>query len=148
VWGREAAGITHLTIRRDAVATDTVASTEFSLPSDPIAPALARAGVRSVADLPPAVAADLALLVTEVVSNAVRHAANAPTEDIVLRLSVDGVVRVEVVDRGPGFTAPARVENRPTGGWGLFLVDRLADAWGVDRKGPCNIVWFEFVGDR
>jgi anti-sigma regulatory factor (Ser/Thr protein kinase) len=138
--------------QRSLSAEEAVASTELSLPSDPIAPALARAGVRSLThDLPFAVAADLALLVTEVVSNAVRHSGMAPTDDILVRLSTNRTVRVEVLDQGPGFAAletRARPATRETRGWGLFLVDRLADAWGVDREPSGTTVWFELETDR
>jgi anti-sigma regulatory factor (Ser/Thr protein kinase) len=119
----------------------------LSLPSQPIASALARAGIRGMTQgLRPSLAADLALLVAEVVANAVQHAGMRSTDDILLRLFTDHVVRVEVVDRGPGFTPPrvlARPDSRESDGWGLFLVDHLSDAWGVVRDDSCTTVWFE-----
>ena len=87
---------------------------------------------------------DLRLLVSEVVTNAVRHAGLATDEPIELRISVDRArIRVEVHDSGPGFEPP---EAPPTlyreSGFGLFLVDRIADRWGVSSDGGTT-VWFE-----
>ena len=51
-------------------------------------------------------------------------------------------VRVEVVDQGSGFTAPPRDRTPHGGGYGLYIVDRQAARWGVDRVGGTR-VWFE-----
>ena len=53
-------------------------------------------------------------------------------------------IRVEVGDTGPSFDPSALPEPSPerVGGWGLHLVNRLSDAWGVVRNDP-NLVWFE-----
>lgn len=83
------------------------------------------------------------LLVTELVSNSVRHGSS----DEWIQLDVDiysNAVRVEVHDRGPGFRQegkPRPHEDRP-GGWGLCLVDNLSDRWGVARDDRTR-VWFE-----
>jgi anti-sigma regulatory factor (Ser/Thr protein kinase) len=88
---------------------------------------------------------DVRLLVSEVVTNAVRHGGGGRRQHISmdLRFTDDGLIRVEVTDGGPGFT-PGRPEPRPdrAGGWGLVLLDRLADRWGVDLTGD-TMVWFE-----
>jgi anti-sigma regulatory factor (Ser/Thr protein kinase) len=84
----------------------------------------------------------LRLLVTELVSNSVRHA-GARTVDLMV-LVTQPAVRVEVTDRGPGFDpAMARVDRNREGGWGLFLVERMADRWGVAREDLGTRVWFE-----
>lgn len=90
---------------------------------------------------------DLRLLVSEVVTNGLRHGGAAGEDWIGLSLSLEGdVVRVEVTDPGPGFDAALReVEPDATGGWGLYLVDRLATRWGVER-GTRTKVWFELAG--
>ena len=82
----------------------------------------------------------LRLLVSEVVTNAVRHGgADAPLE---VRARWDGDVRVEVVDHGNGFLpAPRAGERHEPGGFGLFLVGRLADRWGVEATDATR-VWF------
>jgi anti-sigma regulatory factor (Ser/Thr protein kinase) len=53
-------------------------------------------------------------------------------------------LRVEVTDPGPGFEPHADLPARDeTGGWGLFLTERLADRWGVEREGGLTTVWLE-----
>lgn len=84
----------------------------------------------------------LRLLVTELVSNAVRHA-GAPTVDVLV-LVTQPAVRVEVTDGGAGFEPAGRRKNQnPESGWGLFLVERMADRWGVSHEGTRTRVWFE-----
>jgi anti-sigma regulatory factor (Ser/Thr protein kinase) len=87
---------------------------------------------------------DLRLLVSELVTNSVRHAGLESNDAIGLEISVSPQrVRVEVIDVGPGFDrrAPEPRADR-TGGYGLFLVDRLADRWGVVSD-EVTRVWFE-----
>ena len=87
---------------------------------------------------------DVRLLVSELVTNAVRHANLAPGDVILLVIDVeDSLLRVEVHDPGGGFipTAPAPDPARPSG-WGLYLVEELADRWGVDSD-ERTLVWFE-----
>jgi|RhiMetdeSRZDD1v2_1073273.scaffolds.fasta_scaffold01073_11 anti-sigma regulatory factor (Ser/Thr protein kinase) len=84
----------------------------------------------------------LRLLVSEVVGNSVRHGdGDGPIE---LRITVGGaMVRVEVEDPGPGFRpAPETGPRDRDQGWGLLLVERLADRWGV-VAGRTTLVWFE-----
>ena len=86
---------------------------------------------------------DLRLLTSELVSNSVRHGASVPERPIRVRVSVlDKVVRVAVVDSGPGFEAQTDPHPGVDGGWGLFLVDKIADRWGTDGEGSTT-VWFE-----
>lgn len=87
---------------------------------------------------------DLRLLVSEVVTNAVRHAGLEPTDTIRLSMVVKGgLVRVEVGDRGRGFAPrPRDPDIRTPGGWGLYLVEELAERWGVRSAGGA-LVWFE-----
>jgi len=87
---------------------------------------------------------DVRLLVSELVTNAVRHANLAAGDIILLVIDVgDRTLRVEVHDPGGGFvpTAPAPDPARPSG-WGLYLVAELADRWGVDSD-ERTLVWFE-----
>jgi anti-sigma regulatory factor (Ser/Thr protein kinase) len=87
---------------------------------------------------------DVRLLLSEVVTNAVRHSGAPPGARIAVSVSVtSGRVRAEVADGGLGFEpTPRHLPRLESGGWGLHLVDRLADRWGVDRDGPVR-VWFE-----
>jgi hypothetical protein len=49
-----------------------------------------------------------------------------------------------VSDPGGGFSADLpEPATRGPGGWGLFLTERLADRWGVDREGGWTTVWLE-----
>jgi anti-sigma regulatory factor (Ser/Thr protein kinase) len=79
----------------------------------------------------------LALLVSELVSNAVQHA-SGPIE---LSVTRGEPLRVEVADGGPGFD-PARITRRRDGGYGLVILEQLAARWGV-VPGPPSRVWFE-----
>ncbi len=81
----------------------------------------------------------LRLLMSEVVTNSIRHGRGTRVVDVRLWLG-RGSLRVEVEDRGPGFR-PTRA-RATSGGWGLLLLDRLADRWGV-RSGPGTTVWLE-----
>jgi anti-sigma regulatory factor (Ser/Thr protein kinase) len=94
--------------------------------------------------LQPEQLAELRLLVSELLTNGVRHGARGEgwiTLDVEIFANA---VRVVVTDRGPGFEPPAEPEPHPDrpGGWGLCLVDRLADRWGVHVNGATS-VWFE-----
>jgi anti-sigma regulatory factor (Ser/Thr protein kinase) len=86
---------------------------------------------------------DLALLLSELVTNSYRHAADS-RDCIVVELEIrDEAVRCAVTDQGHGFRAePVPAERRGDGGWGLYIVDQLADRWGV-HAGPPKRVWFE-----
>ena len=87
---------------------------------------------------------DIRLLVSELVTNAIRHADAPSGGEVALDVTIEsGRVRVEVADPGAGFEPQPRDDemNRP-GGWGLYLVDRIADRWGVVRN-RMNRVWFE-----
>jgi anti-sigma regulatory factor (Ser/Thr protein kinase) len=88
---------------------------------------------------------DLRLLTSEIVTNALRHAGLRHGDTIGVAVEVSPRrVRVEVADHGPGFDPTALHDPAPekVGGWGLVLVKRLADSWGVIRNEP-NFVWFE-----
>jgi anti-sigma regulatory factor (Ser/Thr protein kinase) len=95
-------------------------------------------------DLDAELAADLRLLATELVANAVRHTGVADGS-LELRVRMTGdVVRLSVSDDGPGFEVPERPLIAPEGpgGWGLYLVDQCAARWGTER-GDRHLVWFE-----
>jgi anti-sigma regulatory factor (Ser/Thr protein kinase) len=111
----------------------------------PEAAAEARHALAPLADeLPDGRLRDVRLLVSELVTNAVRHA-NLDTDDViglVIELA-DHTLRVEVRDPGGGFepSTPSPDPARASG-WGLYLVAELADRWGVDSDHE-TLVWFE-----
>ena len=97
--------------------------------------------------LPAAIRDDVLLLVTELVTNAVRHAGAGPERPLRLQL-LRGPrwVVVAVGDRGSGFTwHPSPPRGNESGGWGLFLVDQIADSWGVECTTSGTRVWFEIA---
>lgn len=118
---------------------------ELRLPPEPIAPTLARAALATIGpDVSEPLISDVQLLTTEVVSNAVRHASLMPSQEIVLRVEINGSIRVEVLDEGRPFAAGPRSNDGPGhDGWGLFLLDTLATSWGVEPEGAGKKVWFE-----
>jgi anti-sigma regulatory factor (Ser/Thr protein kinase) len=88
---------------------------------------------------------DMRLLVTELVTNGVRHGSERGSLGVAVWLH-DAKVRVEVSDGGRGFSPAQAPMPRAdgSGGWGLQLVDRVASRWGVDvDDGTC--VWFELA---
>ena len=87
----------------------------------------------------------LELLATEVVANAVRHTASD-----VLSVTAEGrddVVRIEVQDSSPTppRPPPAAVPTHQPSGRGLWLVQRISDAWGWDPVPGGKRVWFELT---
>jgi anti-sigma regulatory factor (Ser/Thr protein kinase) len=113
--------------------------------SGPEAAAWARNALYAVEkDVDEDLMADVRLLVSELVTNSVRHSGVGPPESVGLDVAVDEeTIRVEVRDRGRGFEPRPREAGRTRpGGWGLYLVDRLADRWGVVRNHVTR-VWFE-----
>jgi anti-sigma regulatory factor (Ser/Thr protein kinase) len=119
------------------------------LERDPMAPSLARAAVVGFTrerQIGSAELDTLSLLVSELVSNAVLHSDAPAASEIQLCARQVGpdAVRVEVTDQGSGFTAIPRDPAREDGGYGLFLLDSQASAWGTERR--CgNCVWFEIA---
>jgi len=94
------------------------------------------------ADIDPPLMETLRLLVTELVSNSVRH---ARSETVMLKVLVGRTsVLTEVTDEGPGFDpAETGTPGSEDSGWGLFLVERLAHRWGVSQNAGATKVWFE-----
>ena len=94
------------------------------------------------ADIDPPLMETLRLLVTELVSNSVRH---ARADTVVLKVLVGRtVVLTEVTDEGPGFDpVDAGKPGTEDSGWGLFLVERLAHRLGVSQQAEATKVWFE-----
>ena len=109
----------------------------------------ARRAVREAlgGELPERRLGDVELLVSELATNSVRHAGCDEDAEISMMARVDDrCIRLRVCDTGAGFeedVAPEpHTDAERAGGYGLVLVDRLADRWGVQRNGGF-CVWFE-----
>ena len=117
-------------------------SLDVDIPRDPQAPRLARRAVESLGPaIDPDVKPDVVLLVSELVTNSVKYGAEGD-----LRLQIEAPeprrLRVEVINEGASFEPKARTRPKTeAGGWGLHLVETLADRWGV-HAGSTH-VWFE-----
>jgi anti-sigma regulatory factor (Ser/Thr protein kinase) len=87
---------------------------------------------------------DLELVVTEVVTNAVRH--GAPSGAIWLAATPKPeFLCVQVTDEGPGLVPnPGAMASDENGGFGLFIVEQLTRRWGMTRENRRTRVWFEF----
>ncbi|MET8763199.1 ATP-binding protein [Lentzea sp. NPDC004782] len=85
----------------------------------------------------PECVADVLLVVNELVSNAYRYT----SEPSFLRVAVQtGRIRVEIAHDGLA-RPPLRKVSSPQRGYGLVLVARLSDRWGVDRAHGGTVVW-------
>ena len=126
----------------------TPVSTTVRVPGGPLAPRAARRAVLTHLHgrLDQAQRADLEQVLSELVSNSVRHAHAGPDTEIEIEISIGERVRVAVVDSGSGFAPPAVAPDLSSpGGLGLFLVEKLSHAWGVTRTSGRTSVWSEFT---
>lgn len=116
------------------------------LPVEPESVAAAHHSVFGIASvLDPAVLDDVRLLISELVTNCIRHARLGPDDWIELQVDIEGGgIRVEVRDPGRGFDPEAIPASRPPEGpgLGLLFVRRIAPRWGVECDGQTR-VWFE-----
>ena len=120
---------------------------EHRLPFAPTAPGMGR---RYAADfvsdlLPPARSDEVVLMVSELVGNAVRHGEPEADGLIGIRLQADdSAIRVAVVDGAPEFTLESLDLDGANGRrhFGLRMVDKLADRWGLSLDGK-KAIWFE-----
>ncbi|MFF8593314.1 ATP-binding protein [Streptomyces sp. NPDC015220] len=124
---------------------------EVPLPSRPESAATARRLVQVVVlrhwGLSPKLTEDAVLLVSELVGNAVRHT-GARVFGLRMRRR-RGWIRVEVRDPSRGLPCLMPVQELDVSGRGLFLVDELADRWGVDLLPRGKTTWFEMrVAER
>ena len=118
---------------------------ELRLRPDARSPAEARKTLEALrVSLDDEVVDDAALLVSEIVSNSVRHAGLGATDEIEVRIRGSrSMLHVDVIDPGPGFEFERARPGRE-GGWGLWLLDRLATRWGIER-GDDTRVWFDLA---
>ena len=120
---------------------------DLKLPGGPRAPAAARNALDGLGDvLDGEMLENLRLLVSELVTNSIRHSGIGRRDRIALKVRVSSrTVLAEVCDPGVGFEGKATVPTEgQTSGWGLFLVEQIADRWGVRGNGG-SCVWFEMA---
>lgn len=118
---------------------------ELRLPGGPEAPRAARHALTEALGgrLSKRIEGDALIVVSELVSNAIRHGgARTPGADVSVHAALRGAaLRIEVTDPGPGFD-PGGHGPRADGGYGLLLLDRMATGWGVSGSDPVT-VWVE-----
>jgi anti-sigma regulatory factor (Ser/Thr protein kinase) len=98
---------------------------------------------KDLAVLPEPVREDVALVATELLGNALRHAKSLPDGQLAVDWGM-GELGVEIaVTDGGAATTPAVIEAGPTatGGRGLSIVESVAARWGVEQRGPLTTVW-------
>jgi two-component sensor histidine kinase len=120
----------------------------FELPGGTAAPAAARQVLDGLSlTLDDETYEDLRLLISELVTNSVRHGRADVEGSVEMTVDVSSRrIRVEVTDTGPGFIPePPRPAPDGAGGWGLVFVDLVADRWAaVPGRAPRDSrVWFE-----
>jgi anti-sigma regulatory factor (Ser/Thr protein kinase) len=135
-------------LMRESWRADVVHAHKFELAGGTTAPAQARAQFVELvgSELSEDELIDTCVLVSELVTNSVRHGGADKHETIIVHVAIaPAVLRVEVCDQGPGFDPPEVPRSRPEGGGnGLVLLARMSSEWGVaGDDGTC--VWFERV---
>lgn len=85
------------------------------------------------------------LLVSEIVTNSVRHADLDAHDSIQVRVrGSHSMLHVDVIDPGTGFDPASLPPPNGQGGWGIWLLDRISSRWGVERDDVTR-VWFELA---
>lgn len=115
------------------------------VPNDPMSVSVVRNAVSAAAGACGDETAQIvSLLFTELVTNALVHGGLRPDDriEVDLTLSPTGL-RGRVSDPGPGFEIEKPPRPGTVGGFGLFILDRSARNWGVDRSEGRTEVWFE-----
>jgi anti-sigma regulatory factor (Ser/Thr protein kinase) len=119
---------------------------DMRLPATPEAVAAARHGLAPLQDvLTPDRLDDVRLLVSELVTNSLRHGSLGPGDEVELTVDLHdrAKVRVAVRDPGTGFALGVRPsDGTVTQGLGLYLLSQLAEAWSITVDGDTSI-WFD-----
>lgn len=98
--------------------------------------------------VPARVITDLEAMIAELVAGSVGRAGLSAQDEVVLHLQTSGsTIYVEVSEHGPGFERSAPTEGPDDARWGLYLVEKLSDQWGVIREAPFE-VWFQVNVER
>ncbi|HEY3671860.1 MAG TPA: ATP-binding protein [Acidimicrobiia bacterium] len=119
-------------------------SVETQLPSSVTSPQLARAFLRATLETwkLDGFGAVTELLATELVANVVTHVGTPMTLRVCRGTST---VRVEIEDPSPEVPVVRHPDAADEHGRGVLLVDRLANAWGIEPRPDGKTVWFELA---
>jgi anti-sigma regulatory factor (Ser/Thr protein kinase) len=121
---------------------------EALLPPEPASLARARSLVGRVTNAPRAVVENAKLILTELLANEIKHGRYERGDTLCCRVNRrESDLRIEVRHPGPPFDMPRApitpsLEMRETG-WGMALITRLADRWGLDESEGKRQVWAE-----
>jgi anti-sigma regulatory factor (Ser/Thr protein kinase) len=88
--------------------------------------------------------ADAELVVSELMSNAVRHAPADASHQLHIVRRADGV-RLVVTDASSAVPAIRPIEDGQIGGRGLRIVGAITSSWGYDPHPLGKIVWAELA---
>jgi anti-sigma regulatory factor (Ser/Thr protein kinase) len=116
----------------------------------PVASSLAKARgmVSRIQNAPREALENAKLVLTELLANEIKHGRYRDGEELFCRVTRQPrALRIEVRHPGPAFAMPSGpvepvLQLRETG-WGLALITRLADRWGMDEKSGGRNVWAE-----
>jgi anti-sigma regulatory factor (Ser/Thr protein kinase) len=133
--------------RRGRTAPELAKRAAFGLRGGPDAAAEARDRLAALPEpLAPPTEGAASLLLTELVTNAVRHGGARNGQPVTVTVEHwPGLMRVSVSDAGGAFDWRPPDPGRPPeeGGYGLVLVDRMARRWGIEPGDDSTTVWFE-----
>ncbi|OPY39140.1 MAG: serine-protein kinase RsbW [Methanoregula sp. PtaU1.Bin051] len=100
----------------------------------------------------PAIVPDIELAVDEVMTNIITHGFRRQAGTIGITCSIgEGVVRIEIRDRAPAFNPlllkepdiSVKLEDRPVGGLGIYLVRKVMDAVSYEYRDGENVLTLE-----
>jgi anti-sigma regulatory factor (Ser/Thr protein kinase) len=123
--------------------SDSPVRAEWRLRFDKTAPRTARGLIRETVGVPTGRLDELLLLVNEIVTNAVVHGSPEPDGQVGLRLEQEArTIRIVATDGGHHFKPEPAEPGWDRPHFGLYLIDKIADRWGVSTDGK-KAVWFE-----
>lgn len=88
---------------------------------------------------------EIELAADEMITNALMHTEGGAIVTIRVLSGIERRLRVEVEDRSSALPRRRDAGESGVSGRGLMLVDRLAEAWGVESRGSGKCVWCEFI---
>jgi Histidine kinase-like ATPase domain len=121
-------------------------SVDRRLPQEPASVALARGALKPLESaVDPDTFETLRLLVSELMTNSVRHGTGDGAAEITLSVKASRErIRVEVADDGLAGTAPPGEGDAERAGWDLHFIQVLSDRCGIDGEGQ-ECAWCELV---